>query len=145
MSDKLNEERRKRYLEDPEYRKTKQDEARNRYRKEVGGVLNKNNVAKKSMGQERKNAELKMGERKILVVHVRHVAKMVGRRLDTFNLWITRGMIPSPPYEDGYYTLPQAVVIVKVLAKHFDEMKYFREDHVETTIKLKQGFSNASR
>ncbi len=145
MSDKLNEERRKRYLEDPEYRKTKQDEARNRYRKEVSGVQNENNVAKKNVGQERNAAEFKVVDgRNLLVVHVKHVAKMTGRRVDTFNLWITRGMVPFPPY-DGYYTLLQAKVIVRVLAKHFDEMKYFREDHTETTIKLRQSFDNASR
>ncbi len=144
MSDKLNEERRKRYLEDSKYRKTKQDEARNRYRKEVSAVPNENNVAKKNVGQERKNAELKMVDgRNLLVVHVKHVAKMTGRRVDTFNLWITRGMVPSPPY-DGYYTLAQTRIIVRVLAKHFNGMKYFREDHSETIIKLKQSFYNAS-
>ncbi len=144
MSDKLNEERRKRYLEDSKYRKIKQDEARNRYRKEVSSVPNENNVAKKNVGQERKNAELKMVDgRNLVVVHVKHVAKMTGRRVDTFNLWITRGMVPSPPY-DGYYTLGQTRIIVRVLAKHFAGMKYFREDHSETIIKLKQSFYNAS-
>ncbi len=144
VSDARNRERRNRYADDPDYREKAVQATRDRYRRNVG--LKFRRGAKgfdlRRIGRWCERRDVRVGNHvhlARLVMKVRELALIVGRKPDVVRRWIDQDMLPPPigmvrHDREGHgmvpvYFLEEAREIVHVMRDHQDETPYFRSDH----------------
>ncbi len=126
-----NERRRQRYATDSEYRKKCIATTRENYRRNshMEGDLNclGNLGVLPSYGSKRKVPGLNTSKR--VTFSVKEMADALNRHRAVVNRWIRNELFPPPRW--GYYTLPQARVIVRAMGELQKETPYYRRDHKE--------------
>lgn len=126
-----NERRRQRYANDSEYRKkcittTRENYRRNGHMEDDLNCLGNLGVLP-TYGLKRKVPGLNTGPR--VTFSVKEIAGAMNRHKAVVNRWIRNELFPPPRW--GYYTLPQARVIVRAMGELQKETPYYRRDHKE--------------
>lgn len=131
-----NERRRQRYANDPAYRKKCIATTRENYRRnghmdsDLNCLGSLSNLS--AYGLKRRVPGLNTGKR--ITFSVKEIAGAMNRHKAVVNRWIRNELFPPPRW--GYYTLPQARVIVRAMGELQKETPYYRRDHKELRIKL---------
>ncbi len=126
-----NERRRQRYATDQDYRKRCIATTRKNYRRnghmenDVSCLGNLGTLS--AYGSKRKVPGLNKSPR--VTFNVEEIASAMNRHRAVAHRWIRNELFPAPRW--GYYTLPQARVIVRAMGELQKETPYYRRDHSE--------------
>jgi hypothetical protein len=156
--DRKNEVRREMYASDADYRASRMEESRARYRQEHG-VFEKdcreNLDALDSIGSMRL---IKLGKKQlnILTFNNRELAEALGYSLVQVYRWQNDGRLPKPrtalSYEEGLkgrfmcsevYTEDEVKAIMSVLGEHQQSVAHYRTTHTLTIKKMFSAFNKA--
>ncbi len=151
-----NARRKERYHSDPELAERLREKAKLRKRHPTDKDPNANLGRAHEFGKEREVE----GKGKILTFTLDDIAPMVQFHAMVVRRWLDAGQLPLPAIEaeplDGdkmvggrekvpVYTLPEAEVILNVMAKHLSQYRYFRTVHIETIDALARGVREARK
>ena len=130
------EARAKTYRDDEAFREGAKKRAREAYRTKAWGDTETVNAVHWNLQELNKFGEIrKVDGRRCRTYTVPEVAGLLGRSVSIYRRWLSLQQIPSPSYdtEGGkVYLMAEVRAFATVLAEHFDELNYYRQDHVET-------------
>ena len=139
--------RAKKYKEDAQFREAAKERQRDNYRKRAHGDTGTANPMRESLRNLNKFGEMRTVQgRMVLTFTVSEMADILGRSTSIYKRWLSLGQIPAPTHQtiDGHvYRLPEARAIAHVLADHFDQFDYYRQDHRDTRRELHGAFYSA--
>ena len=136
--------RAKKYKDDAQFREAAKERQRDNYRKRARGDTGTANPMRanlrklNSFGYKRP-----VQGRMVLTFTVAEMAEVLGRSTSIYKRWLGLGQVPAPTHQTvaGHaYRLPEARAIAHVLADHFDEFDYYRQDHRDTRRDLHGAF-----
>ncbi len=139
--------RAKKYKNDVQFRETAKERQRDNYRKRAHGTTGTVNPMRanlRSLNSFGNNRSVR--GRMVLTFTVVEMADVLGRSTSIYKRWLSLGQAPAPTHQtiDGHaYRLPEARAIAHVLADHFDEFDYYRQDHRDTRRELHAAFDFA--
>ena len=136
--------RAKKYREDAQFREAAKERQRDNYRKRArGGTGTANpmraNLRNLNMFGERRGVR----GREVLTFTISEMADVLGRSALVYRRWLGLGQVPAPTHQTAAghaYRLPEARAIAHVLADHFDQFDYYRQDHRDTRGELYDAF-----
>lgn len=142
-----NVERRQRYANDPDYRDQVMRSTRDRYRRKHGLVARGgvNHFDLRRIGRYCERHDVWVGSQFLesrLVMTIKNLALIIGRKPDVVRRWIDQYMLPPPVGmirhdRKGHgqvpvYFLEEVREIVHTMRDHQAETPYFRQDHTDT-------------
>ena len=128
------------YREDEKFRENAKKKARDNYRKKAWGDTEVTNPVRWNLSTLNQfGAIRKVDGTRCRTFTVPEIVQVLVRSVSIYRRWIALQQVPPPTYGtyDGpVYKLAEAEAIVTVLAGHFDQFGYYRQDHTHTKRSL---------